>query len=127
MSKALRPVGWIGSSKKDLTEFPESVQGEVGYALYLAQLGGKSDRAKPLKGFSGAGILEVVVDHIGDTYRAVYTVRFEEAVYVLHTFQKKSKRGKETPQTDINLIKERLKRAEQYHQEWLQKRGKSSE
>ena len=123
MSKVRRPVGWIGSAKKDFIDFPEPVQAEMGYALYLAQLGSKGDKAKPLKGFSGIGVLEIIEDYIGDTYRTVYTVRFDEAVYVLHAFQKKSKRGIATPQTDVNLIKERLKRAEQYHLEWIKTRG----
>lgn len=124
MSAKIRPLRWIGSSRKDLVDFPIPVQAEMGYALHLAQIGTKSDKAKPLKGFSGAGVLEVVDDYAGDTYRTVYTVRFEEAVYVLHAFQKKSKRGIATPQSDIDLVKERLKRAEQFHMEWLQSQRK---
>jgi phage-related protein len=123
MSNERRPVGWVGSAKKDFSDFPEPVQAEMGYSLFLAQMGSKSDKAKPLKGFSGAGILEIIEDHIGDTYRTVYTVRFDEAVYVLHAFQKKSKHGIAMPKSDINLIKERLKRAEQYHQEWVKNQG----
>ena len=92
--------------------FPDEVRDGVGYALYVAQRGGKHDSVKPLKGFGGAGVLEVVEDYRGDTYRAVYTVRFATAVYVLHAFQKKSKRGSETPKEEIDLIKERLKAAE---------------
>ncbi|MGH9255069.1 MAG: type II toxin-antitoxin system RelE/ParE family toxin [Vicinamibacterales bacterium] len=90
--------------------FPASVQDEVGYALYLAQRGGKHVSAKPLKGL-GPGVLEVVSDHRGDTFRAVYTVRLADRVFVLHAFQKKSKHGIATPQADIELIKRRLKQA----------------
>jgi phage-related protein len=85
-----------------------------GYALYLAQLGDKHDQAKPLKGFGGAGVLEVVEDHDGDTYRAVYTVRIAKAVYVLHVFQKKAKRGIATPKSDLDLIKQRLRAAQEH-------------
>ncbi len=91
----------------------------MGYALDAAQLGVKHPDAKPLAGFGGAGILEVVDDFAGDTYRAVYTVRFSGAVYVLHAFQKKSKRGIKTPQKELDLVKERLKRAEQAHASWI--------
>lgn len=91
---------------------PEEVQDIFGYALYLAQIGQKHDDAKPLKGFGSAGVLEVVEDWHGDTYRAVYTVRFAAAVYVLHVFQKKARKGIETPKHEIALIRERLKAAE---------------
>lgn len=91
---------------------------QFGYALFLAQQGDKSDSAKPLKGFGGAGVLELVENHEGDTYRAVYTVRFEDAVYVLHCFQKKSKSGIATPKQDIDLIKSRLKAVEEVRQQW---------
>jgi phage-related protein len=87
----------------------------MGYALYQAQLGLKAQSAKPLRGFRGAGILEIVEDHQGDTYRAVYTVKFSKIVYVLHAFQKKSKKGIATPKPDINLIKRRLKAAEEHY------------
>lgn len=89
----------------------------MGFALYLAQTGEKHLATKPLKGFGGAGVLEVVEDHDGDTFRAVYTVKFASAVYVLHAFQKKSKSGIKTLQTDIDLIKQRLKLAEQIHKQ----------
>lgn len=98
-------------SKKDYLSFPIEVQDEMGYALGLAQLGAKHPNAKPWKG-EGAGVLEIVEDHRGDTYRAVYTVRFADVVYVLHAFQKKSKRGIKTDQADVKLIAERLKRAQ---------------
>jgi phage-related protein len=113
----MKQLDWIGSSYKDLIEMPSEVQKVVGYALYLAQVGEKYDDAKPLKGFKGAGVLEIVDDFQGDTYRAVYTVKLEFAVYVLHVFQKKSKSGIATPKQDIDLIEKRLKLAEQYHQE----------
>ena len=93
----IRPVAWIGSSKADLSAFPEEVKDSIGFALYVAQQGGKHRDAKPLRGFGGAGILEIVDDFDGDTYRAVYTIRFAGRVYVLHVFQKKSKAGIKTP------------------------------
>jgi phage-related protein len=107
-----RPLFWIGDSRERLRSFPEEVKDLVGYALHLAQIGGKHLQAKPLRGFGGASVLEVIEDHAGDTYRAVYTVRFAGAVFVLHAFQKKSKRGIETPKKELELIKGRLKRAE---------------
>jgi phage-related protein len=107
-----KPLHWLASAKKDYQGFPEEVQSEMGYALGLAQLGARHPHAKPWKG-EGPGIFEVVEDHRGDTYRAVYTVRFAGVVYVLHAFQKKSKSGIKTPQEDIKLISERLKRAQQ--------------
>jgi phage-related protein len=113
----IRPVWWIGSAKKDFLAFPLEVVREVGFALFLAQSGDKHDHAKPLKGFGGAGVLEVVEDHDGDTYRAVYTVRLRHAIYVLHAFQKKSKHGIKTPQTDIDLVRRRLRDAEEHDKE----------
>lgn len=106
----LKPVVWLGDSLRVLRTFPSGVQDEVGYALYLTQCGEKHVSAKPLKGL-GPGVLEVVSDHRGDTFRAVYTVRLGERVFVLHAFQKKSKRGIATPQMEIDLIKRRLKLA----------------
>lgn len=100
---------------KDMRAMPEEVRRVFGIALFAAQIGCKHDAAKPMKGFSGAGVLEVVEDHDGDTYRAVYTVRFADAVYVLHVFQKKSKKGIATPQEEINKIKARLVMAEELH------------
>ena len=117
MSPPLKPVVWLGSSRKDLREFPEPVQDHVGYALYVAQQGGRHRDTKLLAGFGWAGILEVIRDYRGDTFRAVYTVRYAGAVYVLHAFQKKSKRGRETPRPDIELIKQRLREAEQIAEE----------
>jgi phage-related protein len=106
---------WIGSSKEDLCAFPEEVRRNVGYALHFAQAGDRHPSAKPLKGFGGAAVLEVVEDQAGDTYRAVYTVKFTGAVYVLHAFQKKAKRGIATPKQELNLVKARLKLAEEDH------------
>ena len=117
MSSSLKPVEWVGSSLEDLKDFPEEVQQAVGYALYLAQCGEKHPWAKPLKGFKGAGVLEVVEDFDGDTYRAVYTVKLAGVIYVLHAFQKKSKQGIGTPQQDIELIETRLKRAKEHYAE----------
>jgi phage-related protein len=107
----MKPLRWIASSRDDLSALPSGARRQIGYALYFAQMGGKHPSAKPLKGFQSAGVLEVVEDHDGDTYRAAYTVRFAQAVYVLHVFQKKSKRGIATPRHDIELIKARLKMA----------------
>ena len=104
-----KPVFFIGSAREDLKQFPEDVKQDIGYALYEAQRGGKSTAAKPLKGFAGAGVLEIIENYSGDTYRAVYTVKFKDVVYVLHCFQKKSKKGMATPNQDIELIKRRLK------------------
>jgi phage-related protein len=106
--------------KADLSVFPEDVKDSIGFALYVAQQGGKHRDAKPLRGLGGAGILEIVDDFDGNTYRAVYTVRFAGRVYVLHVFQKKSKTGIKTPKAEISLIQSRLKRAEQEHNAWLE-------
>ncbi len=115
----LKPLAWLSSSKKDLLALPEEVIDKFGYALYLAQIGKKHEQAKPLHGFGSAGVLEIVEDWRGNAYRAVYTVRFAAAVFVLHVFQKKAKRGIATPRQDMELIKERLKAAEQIVKELL--------
>jgi phage-related protein len=107
---------WIGSSLKDITRFPSEVQRSVGFALSAAQYGRKHPSAKPWKG-EGPGVLEIVKNHDGDTYRALYTVRFANAVYVLHAFQKKSPRGISTRQSDVVLVKERLKLAQRDYEE----------
>jgi phage-related protein len=109
---SVKPVIWVGSSRRDLREFPDLVQDHMGYALFVAQQGGKHQDTKALSGFGGAGVVEIIKDHRGDTFRAVYTLRFEGAVYVLHAFQKKSKAGRETPRRDIELIEQRLLDAE---------------
>jgi phage-related protein len=113
---APKPLEWVGPSKDDLIAFPGPARREAGYALYLAQIGMKAMKAKPLKGFGGAGVLEVVADHDGNAYRAVYTVRFAKAVFVLHAFQKKSKKGIATARSDIDLVKRRLRIAAQEYQ-----------
>jgi phage-related protein len=122
MPSELKPLIWVGSAKADLKAFPEDVRLVMGYALYLAQAGGKHPGAKPLHGFGGAGVLEVVEEHDGDAYRAVYTVRLAGVVYALHAFQKKSKSGIKTlfrsiktPQREIELVRRRLKAAEVIH------------
>lgn len=117
-----KPLFWIASCKKDLRAFPADVQDVMGYALDLAQRGAKHPDAKPLKGYKGAGVLEIVDDYDGDTYRSIYTVRFDGAVYALDAFQKKSPKGIETAQVDLDRIKGRLKRAEELYAEWLTER-----
>src|SRR3546814_19801837 len=112
MTNKEKPLEWIASSHKDLMALPSDVRRRFGYALSLAQIGDQDDAAKVLKGFGGAGVLEVVEDDAGGTYRAVYTVKFAEAVFVLHCFQKKSKRGIATPKQDMDTIRARLKVAE---------------
>jgi phage-related protein len=118
-----RPLLWVASSKRDYGEFPSSVQDGFGFELYLAQTGQHPSSAKPLRGL-GSGTLELVEDFGGDTYRTVYTVRFGEAIYVLHAFKKKSKRGIKTPQSDIDLIRRRLSDAEQHHAQRFKKESK---
>lgn len=117
---SINPVVWIGSAKTDLSSFPEEVKDAVGFALYVAQQGGKHANAKPLRGFGGAGILEIVENRAGNTYRVVYTVRLAGRIYALHAFQKKSKAGIRTPKSEVDLIKLRLKRAEEEHARWLE-------
>jgi phage-related protein len=112
-----KPLEWIGSSYKDLLALPFEVRRFFGYALSLAQAGDQHDAAKVLKGFGSAGVLEVVEDDVGGTYRAVYTVKFAEAVFVLHCFQKKSKRGTATPKADMDIIHARLRIAEAFAKE----------
>ena len=112
-----KPVVWIASSKRDLKALPEVVQRSIGFALWRAQLGKRHAHAKVLKGFGSAGVLEVVEDYDGDTYRAVYTVRFAEAVYVVHVFQKKSHSRGKTPRADRALIEKRLRDADEFHKQ----------
>jgi phage-related protein len=107
----------MGSSREDLKAFPEQVRRDIGQALYTAQQGETDPAAKPLKGFGGASVMEIVDRHDGDTYRAVYTVKFAGRIYVLHAFEKKSKKGIATPQKDIELIRQRLAAAERHHKE----------
>jgi phage-related protein len=117
MTDEEKPLEWIASSRKDLMALPVNVRRFFGYALSLAQTGDQHEAVKILKGFGGAGVLEVVENDIGGTYRAVYTVKFEEAVFVLHCFQKKSKTGIATPKEDIDIIRARLKVAEVFVKE----------
>ncbi len=114
---SLKPLYWVASSKRDLLALPREVVDVFGYALYLAQLGTKHEQAKPLRGFGSAGVLEVIEDLKGNTYRAVYTVRLASGVFVLHVFQKKSKRGRATPKPDMDLIRQRLRVAERIAKE----------
>jgi phage-related protein len=109
MCEVEKPLIWIGSSKRDLMELPVPVRKFFGHALHFAQIGEQHDAAKVLKGFGGAGVLEIVGDDAQGTYRAVYTVKFETAVFVLHCFQKKSKTGISTPKKDLDTIRLRLK------------------
>jgi len=115
-SHSEKPLHWVGSAKKDLLALPDEVINDFGYALGAVQLGATPAQAKPWKG-EGPGVLELVENHRGDTFRAVYTVRFAKAVYVLHCFQKKSPSGIKTAQSDIDLIHERLKLAEQHYKD----------
>ncbi|MBC3208580.1 type II toxin-antitoxin system RelE/ParE family toxin [Pseudomonas sp. SWRI111] len=119
---ARKPLLWVCSSKKDLKQMPTEVQDVFGHALDLAQCGLRFSDAKPLKGFGGAGVLELIEDFDTDTYRAIYTVRFGSAIYVLHCFQKKSKSGIKTAQSDIDLIRNRL-RAAQDHAKGIESYG----
>ena len=113
----LKPVIWLGTTLRDLRSFPEPVRLDIGYALFSAQRGAMDPEAKPLKGFTGASVIEIVASHHGNAWRAVYTVRFREAIYVLHAFQKKSTRGSATPAREIERIKQRLLEAELDHRE----------
>lgn len=124
-----KELEWVGASKKDLVNFPLTVRKEVGHALYIAQEGEKHKSVKTLKGFGGAKVLEIVLDDGSGTYRAMYTVEFEEVIYVLHAFQKKSKTGIKTVKSDMDLVEQRLKRARQLNQERQksQKQGKKNE
>lgn len=116
-SEGPKPVRWIGSSLVDVRSFPQPVRVEIGHALYAAQKGETDPAAKALKGFGGGSVLEIVAGHRGDTWRSVYTVRFQDAVYVLHAFQKKSKSGVATPMKEMELIRRRLAEAERDHRE----------
>lgn len=117
MNGAERPVVWLGSCRRDLRSFPREVRREIGPPSMPRNRATPDPAAKPMKGFGGASVLEIVLDYRGDTWRAVYTIRFREAVYVLHVFQKKSKRGIATPKQEIEVIKRRLAEAEHLHRE----------
>ena len=117
MNGELKPIRWIGTSLRDLRSFPGAVRIDIGHALFTAQQGRTDPAAKPLKGFGGASVLEIVASHHGNAWRAIYTVRFQDAIYVLHVFQKKSTKGIATPTREIELIKQRLSEAERDHRE----------
>jgi phage-related protein len=119
----LKPLRWIGRSREDLRRMPEEARRNIGYALQFAQAGTKHPSAKPLRGFGDAGVLEIVEDHDGDAYRAVYTVRFAQVVYVLHAFQKKSRSGIKTPPKEIDLIRQRLRVAGADHRRFARPLG----
>lgn len=121
--KRVKLLAWIGPSKRDFIKFPKEVRKDMGHALYIAQEGGKHNNAKPLKGFRGASVLEIVEEDGNGTYRIMYTVQFKEVVYVLHAFQKKSKTGIKTPKQDMDLVETRLKWAQQMYKEWLATKG----
>lgn len=117
-----KPLAWVGSSRRDLRGFPEEVKDVVGFALRLAQRGEKSAIARPLRGFGGAAVLEILADHDGRAFRAAYAVRFRDVVYVLHAFEKKSRRGIRTPAKEIDAVRERLREAEARYRDWKQGR-----
>ena len=123
ISQPRKPLKWVGSSKRDLDAMPGDVQDVFGHAIDLAQAGGKHQDAKSMSGFGSASVLEVIEDYRGDTFRAVYTVRFAGWVYVLHCFQKKSKTGIRTPKADMDLINARLKAAKLDFDTWLTNQG----
>lgn len=111
----MKQIIFLGSSKDEICDFPDDVKREVGFALHLAQSGERAINAVPLTGFGNSMVPEIIVDHKGDTYRSVYTVRFANAVYVLHAFKKKSKNGVSTPKFEMDLVRQRLKVAEKHY------------
>ena len=113
----MKNVHWIGATLKNLRAMPDEVRREAGFSIWMAQKGDKATNVVPLVGFGSAKVLEVVIDDDGDTYRAVYTVKFAKAVYVLHVFQKKSKKGTATPKHEIDLVRTRLKTAEKHYKQ----------
>ena len=123
-----KPLFFVGSSKKEYLDLPAQVVREMGHALYEAQIGLKPDNAKPfrIKG-AGASVLEIVENYDSDTYRAVYTVEFEEAIYVLHCFQKRSTQGIKTPQQDVEMIERRFKQAREASEAWKKQKSEKSE
>jgi phage-related protein len=122
--QVLKPVVWVGSSLEDVRNFPQEVRDEIGFALYQSQQGGKHVSAKPLKGFKGAGVLEIVESHDGNAYRTVYTVRFRLAIYVLHAFQKKSRKGIKTPRPALDLVEKRLRTAAEHYEEHYERQDR---
>jgi len=121
----MKRTHWLASSRKDIREFPKEVRQEIGFTLYAAECGESVVNSVPLVGFGGAKVLEIIVPHDGNAYRAVYTVKFKQAVYVLHVFQKKSKKGVKTPQADMDLIRSRLKLAEGHYRATYERQEKS--
>ena len=121
--KHVKPCYFVGPSKRDISAMPDDVKTAFGAAFFVAQTGGEVESAKALKGFGGRGVLEVIENHNGDTYRGVYTVRFSTGIYVLHAFQKKSKSGIATPKHEIELVKARLKDAEAWHHQLIKGDG----
>lgn len=126
MVSVLKPLHWVGSSKRNYLAFPGDVQDNMGFALFRAQEGAKHEDAKPLKGFGGAHVLEIVQANERNAFRVVYTVQFEKAVYVLHAFEKKSNKGIATPKPDIDLIRQRLKLAASDYAKWLAREQKDA-
>ena len=110
-TRPYKPIVWVGTALKDLKAFPRDVQREVGYALYLAEIGEKHHKTRPLKGLSG--VMEIISDYQTDTYRTVYAIKLGDHIYVLHAFQKKSKRGIATPKQQMEIIRQRLRLAQQ--------------
>ncbi len=127
MEDTEKPVEWVGSSRRDIQDLPPRVRKQFGLALLAAQGGGRSPKAKSLSGFGGASVIELVENYDTDTYRAVYTVRFQEVSYVLHVFQKKSKQGIQTPKKEIEMVRSRLKQAEAMYAEWLKAAKETNE
>lgn len=123
----VKPIFWMGSSKADLKAFPKPVQSDVGYTLFAAQCGEEYRSVKTLQGFGGRSVLEIVAPHIGDTYRAVYTVKFKDSIYVLHAFQKKSTRGIATPKRELDMIRQRFADAKRHHEERQGQHGKKDQ
>ncbi len=111
-SRPLKPVCWVGSARDDLREFPAAVQRFCGQAILVAQAGGKASDAKPLKGFGGASVIEIVCRHEGNAFRVVYTTMYPDSICILHVFQKKSRSGFKTSLADIKAVKRRLKEVE---------------
>ena len=120
MTKSEKSVTWMGSALKDLRSFPDEVKQVFGVAIYFAQRGGKHPQAKPMKGYKGGGVLEIVEDYDRNTYRCIYTVRFSNKIYILHAFQKKSKKGIATPQPDLDVINRRLQEVKKLEESSLQ-------
>jgi phage-related protein len=114
-----KPLIFVGTCLDDLSTFPAAVRRSMGFALHIAQLGGKHPSSSPLRGFGGAGVLEVIEDYDGRAFRVVYTVKFQDRIYGLHAFEKKSKRRIATPKTELDMIRRRLREAEEIHRNWL--------